>query len=441
MPNSARVHPYHGYVIFSDRGLWGLITLILIAVYWRYYPLAILVTLVALVWLLSRVWAKFALEGVIFGETATIGEVFPHTPVKVEISVGNKSPLPVPWLELEQAPSKEGGKVEEGSPYQLEEDGRRVCRLGWIFRHQNYTCAYVISFKRRGYFRFGTARLKSGDPFAFFARERAVKKIPELIVYPHLLPADRFELQRRDPLGEKADLNFLFTDPLLVTGIRDYQETDPLRRVNWKASARFHSLKSNIWEGKAAHRSCIFLETASLAARPWSPEKAEFAWEILLSSAATIAEGMTEKNQEWGFLTDVLLQPENPQPYFMAPASGNQRGRFFQLLSLLACLESGCTRIKPDQVFQAVSIPPGVTLIILSAASGCELHESLQTVAQRHKVIWMQLEPEREYEGVWEQISLIPGWEKDASLKEFLGLTPVDEAPESGPKGKRGNEI
>lgn len=441
MPNRARVRTYHGHVIFSDRGLWGLITLIMIAVYYRYYPLAILVSLVALVWLLSRVWANFVMTGIVFGETISTGEVFPHTPVKVEISVENKSFLPVPWLELERVSYNEGGQVEEGSPYQLEEDGRQVCRLGWFYLHKKYMYEYVISFKRRGYFRLGTARIKSGDPFAFFARERAVKKTPEMIVYPHLLPADWFELQRRDPLGEKADLNFLFTDPLLVTGIRDYQEIDPLRRVNWKASARFHSLKSNIWEGKAAHRSYIFLETASLARRPWSPEKTEFAWEILLSSAATIAECMTEKNQEWGFFTDMMLQPENPKPYFMAPASGNQRGHFYQLLFLLACLENRCTRIKAYQVFQEVSIPPGVTLIILSAASGCELHESIQMVAHRHKVIWLQLEPEKEYEGVWEQITLMPGWEKDATLKELLGLIPAGESPESAPKNKRENEI
>jgi uncharacterized protein (DUF58 family) len=259
-----------------------------------------------------------------------------------------------------------------------------------------------------------------------------VAKVPEMMVYPYLLPIERFELQRRDPLGEKSDFNFLFTDPVLTAGIRDYQEADALRRINWKASARFQSLKSNVWEGKASHRSCIFLETSSLSAQHWSPEKMEFAWEILLSSVAAIAEDMTEKNQEWGFFTDVIFHSENHRPYFMAPTSGNQRSRLYQLLSFLACLENRHTGISVDQLLQLVSIPLGVTLIIISAASGREICESIQAVAYRRKVIWMQLEPKKEFEeGNWEQILLIPDWEKDIELKEMLGLIPMDELAES----------
>ncbi|ATW23726.1 DUF58 domain-containing protein [Candidatus Formimonas warabiya] len=434
MPNFSRVGAHHGSLVFSDRGLWGLTAIMLAALYYRYYSLVMLVTLVVIVWLLSRAWAKFVLQGVVFSERISVGEVFPLDPIKIEISVGNRSPLPILWLELERFFSSDGGKVEEESPFRLEKDGAEISRLGWIFWHQNSTHEYRISFKRRGYYRFGTAKLRSGDPFAFFFSEITVKVLPEVIVYPHFLPAERFALNRRDPLGNKADRNFLFTDPLFIIGLRDYHESDPLRRVNWKASARFQSLKSNIWEGKAANRSYIFLETGSLNAQHWSKEKEELAWEVLVSATATIAAAMTGKNQEWGFFTDIMAQSEDPKSYFISPSTSSPSGHLFQLLATLACLKRSAFRIRPSSLLNGAIIPLGVTLIVLSAASEPELHESLNTIAHRQRVVWMQLEPANEYEGVCEQIQLIPGWEDDPSLRELLGLNPAGEFSEGMPK-------
>jgi hypothetical protein len=59
-----------------------------------------------------------------------------------------------------------------------------------------------------------------------------------LYVYPAQVDARRLDILCTAISGTRLVQNQLFPDPFEFSGIREYQPTDPLNRMNWKASLR-----------------------------------------------------------------------------------------------------------------------------------------------------------------------------------------------------------
>lgn len=417
---TTKVQVRYGGIVFGQRGFWGLLVLLILAVYFSHYSLGILGVTIALVWLSSRFWALNVLNYIKIEENVSNCEVFPGEIISVEMIVTNNKWLPVPWLELSRALGRKLSGPD--FPYQSGEGAREICRLGWLPAKQKQIVTYQVQPVRRGLYSAGAEQICSGDPFAFFQRVQDVKEPIRITVYPHLLSSEWLDFSRKDPLGPKPHLNFLFTDPLLASGVRDYQPFDTLRQINWVASARFQSLKSNIWEGKAAAICLIFLETKSLRNSNWSDEKKELAWEVLLSSVATKAMMLTDQRQEWSFFTDVGRGPNDKRPFLLLSRT-NQYEQMRELMFFLAQMEREDVSLEHNVLLSQISMRPGATVIAFSAQICLSAEDILVRFSANRNVAWMLLEIDQNYSADLKSfplIELVLGWEKNIPLAKLL---------------------
>jgi hypothetical protein len=415
MPERGKVQIRHGNFIFSRIGFWCLLAVIVGAAYFAYYAVVIYAAVAAFLWVISKAWAYAALKKVDLTEWLSQAEVFPEDEVQLQITVKNHKFFPVPWLELARenyVPQPAAASASE------QEENAEKYRLGWLLGKQEKKIQFSICPKRRGLFTIGTKELKSGDPFAFYQTGQKFDRPASLIVFPRLLQAEWFDLKHRDPLGSRPDQNYLYADPLFVSGVRDYQPYDSVRSLNWVASARFQTLKANIWEGKAAARCYVFLETGSLDPN-WPEDKQELAWELLISSVATQVAALTERREDWGFLTDRQIWQDKSPRLLLSGANGSE----IYLRQLFTVL-GGLTREVPvsglKDLFAQLTLPLGITFVMFSATYNPKVAEFLQVLSIGRRVYWFVLEQKGEIRGAVKPLQLYPGWENDGALAELL---------------------
>ncbi len=112
---------------------------------------------------------------------------------------------------------------------------------------------------KRGFYSIDELRLVTSDVLLHDLHSKAIVNDTYLYVYPS---RSRFmqlpEIFSRMH-GEYLVNRQLQEDSMEFKGIRDYVNTDPMRKVNWKASARTGSLKVNQYFDSSSQRITVFL--------------------------------------------------------------------------------------------------------------------------------------------------------------------------------------
>lgn len=98
---------------------------------------------------------------------------------------------------------------------------------------------------RRGYYTINSMDLVASDLFmtSLFAETRPVHTA--LYVYPKPYDSREFHICLQQLNGEILSKRHLLEDPFEYRGIREYQPTDDMRSINWKATAKTGNFKVN----------------------------------------------------------------------------------------------------------------------------------------------------------------------------------------------------
>jgi uncharacterized protein (DUF58 family) len=206
------------------------------------------------------VWQHECLTGVTYRRTlgqqrATFGES-----VSVDIELVNDKLLPLTWLH-----------VEDEMPAVLTIQGGTVLPSSSGWRSELHMVVPMLPFQRlrrrltvvcdhRGEHHFGPAELRSGNPVGYHEHVARVRGQVSLLVYPKVFRLAPPEIASRVPLGDHRARRSLAVDPNRVLGVRDYQPGDPLRHVDWRATARSTGLLVRVFEPANALRVAVFAD-------------------------------------------------------------------------------------------------------------------------------------------------------------------------------------
>ena len=182
-------------------------------------------------------------------------------------SVENRKKLPVNMLEigfrLPPGLRLPGAENTALSDYLYKRDVFAIAGMERIVRR------YRVEGIRRGHYR--------ADQFAVSAPSLLLRSIrldeelermvnsrsPEVYVYARRVPVGRV-LQRIEALsGSKLSQRRLYEDPFAFSSIREYAAGDPMRAVNWKATARMGSLMVNTFTSVMSSKTGIYLDVTS----------------------------------------------------------------------------------------------------------------------------------------------------------------------------------
>ncbi|HEV3041572.1 MAG TPA: DUF58 domain-containing protein [Candidatus Angelobacter sp.] len=150
-----------------------------------------------------------------------------------------------------------------------------------------------LKFPRRGYYRQNEFNLATRFPFSFLIKSRKIDITRELLVYPAPLEADDFLDVLPMVTGEFASHTRGRGSELYR--IREHTPEDPVRFVDWKATAKTGALKVREFTREDERRLRIVFDNAAPGRVP------EFLYERAVSMAASLAEHFAAQNVELSY--------------------------------------------------------------------------------------------------------------------------------------------
>jgi len=177
-----------------------------------------------------------------------------------EFAISNKSWLPVPWAEINDANDLPGYDTR--------------CVVGVPAQGETHWTTHSPCM-RRGVYTLGPTHIRSGDPFGLFQVTLEQPDVQPFYVYPALTMVPLLARPHARLYGSARSNRRSFTATTNITGIRSYTPGDPFNHIHWRSTA---------------HRSIPGQD--EIMVKEFEPEPLADFWIVLdLDSSAHLGEG------------------------------------------------------------------------------------------------------------------------------------------------------
>lgn len=269
--------------------------------------------------------------------------------------IENTGWFPLPWLRSEYAVSKYLSFA--GTHSVVTDRTRYVSSLFFLRAYSRIERRWHVQCLRRGEYSVESVRLVTSDLLGSVRSAiPAVDLGGVLTVLPRCYDKETIPLSPKNfSAGEFPMRYSLLTDPVTVNGSRSYTGTEPLRRMDWKTTARIGELTVRTEE--LVQESCLYVcftaQMSEYGRRYVSEEIAEHTIRV----AAALFRELTERGEIFSVQSNCTA---HGMPIQSAPDCSP--GNFLMLLRELAALS-----IEPEvSLREAVSLPPYARLVLLS---------------------------------------------------------------------------
>lgn len=171
-----------------------------------------------------------------------------------------------------------------------------------LLGNQRVIRTLTLDCTKRGYYRVDESYLTS---FSMLHKRRFSVECPadaELYVYAARTGVSDILIACERLMGSIQCAKRLYEDPFAFSSIREYTVTDPIKTINWKASARTGNLMVNTFESTLTERVmiCLDIEDSGIL-------KYEYLVEESVSIASSLAQKLIARGMEVGICVDAIL--------------------------------------------------------------------------------------------------------------------------------------
>ncbi|MCL1843042.1 MAG: DUF58 domain-containing protein [Defluviitaleaceae bacterium] len=264
--------------------------------------LGVFLALLLVLLFIKKVYSLYCLSNVdvslsISAATATEGDKLILTEV-----VTNRKWLPLPWLAVKFQVDRELVFADKGaaaiSDFYYRNDLFHVLMHQKITRRLGFTCT------KRGFYVIHGLEVTGWDILMEHKYIRQFENETQLIVYPRTFETDELNALCTRIYGQLRTIYPINQDPFSFRGVREYSPHDPMKSINFKASAKTTELMVNVWDFSNARQIVFLLDAERHSA--WHDENTE---ERAVKIIASLAEKFTAQGVPMSFITNGLLTP------------------------------------------------------------------------------------------------------------------------------------
>jgi uncharacterized protein (DUF58 family) len=317
-----------------------------------------LVYLLATLLLASRWYARRGLRGLragyhVLNPRSQVGDT-----LEAVYRVDNDSGWTKPWVE-----------VANDSTLPAPLPGRVV---GVRARASRQWLAKVVLL-RRGSYRLGALRVRTGDPFGFFSSEMVVGRPTWIIVFPRVHPLPHWRLPPSPVDGTTPSRRRYEAATPLVSTVRPYVYGDAINRIHWLSSVRHGELIVKEFDLEQAADLWLLLDLQR-AAHAGPAESSSV--EIAFCAAASIAVHTLAENRAVGITVSSRRQQH------LNPDRGTRVEQ--KILNLLANVQADGSRPLAEVVVSTLpQLRRGMTLCIVTGSTDREWVRALASLRRR----------------------------------------------------------
>ena len=340
--------------------------------------------LVFVVTIAARLWARLSLEEVSYGRELSADHLFQGDEIQLSLALENNKPLPVPWVRVRDflpLGLQDASEVVTERPFL---GGSEITEITSLGRYERVRINFRVRAASRGFYRLGPAKLESGDLFGMFGSTREEPQSTQTItVYPRVVPVPWLALPAARPIGDSRTPTSLWDDPSRPSGIREYRPGDPLRSVDWKATARHASQEKlfvRTFDPSVSHYAVILLEAATTD-RPWEGYLGNVL-ERAVTCAASVAVNASDAGHRVGLVANGV-PPHNEGSAVIPPATSP--GHLLDIMKSLAMVKPMAVKSLDELARHhgQGAMPPGATIIFVAGALRPSAVEYVSGLARR----------------------------------------------------------
>jgi len=326
-------------------------------------PIAGVGFVVLLVGGVSRYWSRHLFDRVELRRSLAGRRAFAGEGVRLDVEMVNRKPLPLPWFEWRLAvvdPIAVEGEPLAAAAAPGQSWIVRKGAMGW---YQRQAWQFQLSSGERGYHLIGPGKIHSADLLGLFPGEMEDRDRIPLTIFPRVFALEDLGLPADHPFGDRKGRNPVFEDPLRIAGLREYRPGDPLRRIDWKATARTGDLQSRVYEPSATQQIYIMLNVDTMPHAWEGYLKDEL--ERAVSTAASIAVWAAGARFAVGLLANGSF-PDADRPIRLAPSrSRDQLTRVLEALAVIQPLTMGDLAGAIQR--ESGRMPAGSTVVVVAS--------------------------------------------------------------------------
>ena len=122
------------------------------------------------------------------------------------------------------------------------------------------TRRFKVKYTHRGLYKLNTVTVNTTDVFAKNRLSRQYDSPDSIYVYPAYSTHAGIIAPFSRVVGEAVRNRNMYEDPFEFKGIRDYTGTEPMKKINWHASAKTGDLKVNNYYDTTSRHVSIFID-------------------------------------------------------------------------------------------------------------------------------------------------------------------------------------
>ena len=360
--------------------LWPLASglLVLIGLLTSSGLLLVVGSLIAVVWMAARLWERHGLRKVTYSRLLSRSRAFIGDTLEYTVALNNDKALPLIWVEA-QDPFPEGlelaGAVVRGATL---ETNRHHSITTSLLPYQRASWVFPMRCTRRGYHRIGPVRMRSGDIFGFSSTETRQSDVQNILVYPRIIDIEQLLTPPRNPFGVIKGRLPLYQDTNRPMGQREYRSSDPMKHIDWKASARAGQLQTKVFE-PAVSLNLIVALNGSTSDFIWQGTNRRL-FERAVTAAASVASAADRLGYTYGLLSNAVASYSGKWLSVPAGASDSQLTLTLEALAMAAPY---VVAMLPD-VFRTERdrFPLGATVVFVTAAITPSISSQLKNISQ-----------------------------------------------------------
>jgi uncharacterized protein (DUF58 family) len=219
--------------------------------------LGVLAVFVALVVLQRVVYERFWQRGLSVEMDFSARSGVEGSSLDLTETITSRKALPLPWLTVKFQVSRHLGF--EDSPHAAVTDDYYRQDLFSLGAYQRIRRTLRVELRKRGYYTIKSIDLLSSDLLLTHNLVSRSGSRSSLTVTPRPIPLEDVDIPYSRLLGAVLARTSLLPDPFEFRTIREYQDFDTLKSVNWLATARTGELKVNVHENTAAREVLVLL--------------------------------------------------------------------------------------------------------------------------------------------------------------------------------------
>ena len=336
-------------------------------------------SLVILISLVARLWDRFAFRRVTHTRLLSHQRAFIGDSLEYSVTLYNEKILPLIWVDIQDpfpnGLELTGGHLRSGGM----EMGQRHRITTSLLPYQRVTWKYTLRCTGRGYHRIGPVHLRSGDIFGFSSTETQMSDTDQLLVYPRVVDLQQLIFPAEHPSGEARGRRPLFQDTTRFIGHRDYRSSDPMKHIDWKASARLGQLQTKVFEPVVSLNVLIALN-GSTSEFAWQGANLRF-FERAVTAAASTASYCADRGFSFGLVSNAMAAYSGK--WLSVPLGGATQQLSLVLEALAMAGPYTITPLVDVLRSERHSLPPGATVVLVTAVVTEALAEEVAEIKDR----------------------------------------------------------